>query len=468
MVKTFPKITIIILILALIISGCATGEKFLDKPTNIKIPKKWNLVNDDKENNFSNGWLDDFNDDGLEEVVYKALKSNPDILIAAERVEYSKHVLNITKADLVPNISGGLNYSRAQSVTEFNNQGVKEVGSQVGLNTNLSWEIDVWGRIKALKNSDLSQYFATFYDYESARLSYAAQTAKAWFLAIEKNLLVELSKETLESFQTSDKLLTRRFNSGLSSAMDVRLIRSEMLAAKDSLMDEINKKNEAIRGLKILMGDYPMNEMMLPNLLPVINKPVPPGLPSQLLKRRPDIRSVEERVKSADYKTIASEKALFPSFNLTAGFGVSSSELKNISNINYMTWNLGSGILMPIFQGGKLRSDIKRNSSASKEVWLNYQKVILNAFNEAESAIDLESSLKKREETIKKLVSEAKGALLKAWDSYLAGESEITAVLSAKRSVTEAKKNLILISSQRLMNRIDLYLALGGSFANEA
>jgi outer membrane protein TolC len=210
------------------------------------------------------------------------------------------------------------------------------------------------------------------------------------------------------------------------------------------------------------MGDYPFDKINLPDNLPVIGKPVPTGIPSDLLKRRPDIRAAKNRIISADFKTTASEKALFPSLTLTSGAGTSSSELKNLLNVNYLFWNAGSGILMPIFQGGKLREDIKRNSSSAKEAWLNYQKTVLNAFHEAETAIDAQSILEKRELVLKDLVKEAKASLDKAWDSYFAGESEIITVLDSRRSLIQAQKSLISVSAQRLVNRVDLYLALGG------
>ncbi|MDY0361876.1 MAG: efflux transporter outer membrane subunit [Desulforegulaceae bacterium] len=445
--------------------GCATGTKYKNKPVDIEIPAKWEALDTQKEindNEYFNNFLDDFNDVKLKYIVNKSLEHNLDLLISAERINYAKSVLKITGADLFPVVSGGLNFSRSGIVSEVNNKPYRETENNTSLNLDISWEMDLWGRIKALKKSELVEFLAVNSDYESAKLSYGAMTAKAWFSAIESKLQTRLSRETLESFEKSDEIITKRFRSGLSGAMDVRLVRSEKLAAKDEYIGQEKNFSESVRALRVLMGDYPFDTINLPDNLPVIGKPVPTGIPSDLLKRRPDISAAKNRIISADFKTTASEKALFPSITLTSGAGTSSSELKNLLNVNYLSWNAGSGILMPIFQGGKLREDIKRNSSFAKEAWLNYQKTVLNAFHEAETAIDAQSILEKRESVLKDLVKEAKASLDKAWDSYLAGESEIITVLDSRRSLIQAQKSLISVSAQRLVNRVDLYLALGG------
>lgn len=464
MLKNFLKIVIIT---PFFISGCATGMKYKDKSVNIDIPQKWeSCVNSKKELNL-HGWLNDFNDDQLKTLVYKTLESNPDLLISAERINYAKSVLKITNADFMPNISGGVNLSRSGTVSEINSIPYRQTENKAGLNFDISWEIDLWGRLGALKKSEIAEFLAVQSDYESAKLSYTATTAKAWFSAIEAKLLKELSKDTLASFEKSDELITKRFKAGLSGAMDVRLIRSEKLLAEDEYISQKNKYFESVRALKVLMGDYPFREMNLPDILPEITNPVPTGLPSDILKRRPDLTAAKNRVISADFKTTASEKALFPSITLTSGAGTSSSELKNLLNVNYLSWNMGGGLLMPIFQGGKLREDIKKNSSAAKEAWLSYEKTVLNAFHEVETAIDAEFMLEKREQVIKELVTETNASLEKAWDSYLAGDTEIMAVLDSRRSLIQAKKNLISVSALRLLNRIDLYLSLGGGFENQ-
>lgn len=460
--RLFKPIIIISVSAAFFASGCATGAKYKNTPVNIEIPEKWESSDNTEKEVNDNGWLDDFNDDQLKSIVNKSLEYNPDLLISAERINYAKSVLKITGADLMPNVSGGLNFSRSGTVSEINKKPYRETENKTALSLDISWEIDLWRRLGALKKSEVAEFLAVTSDYESAKLSYGAMTAKAWFSAIESKLQTMLSKDTLASFEKSDALLTKRFRSGLSGAMDVRLVRSEKLAAKDQYIEQENIFSESVRALWVLMGDYPFNKINLPDNLPVIKKPVPTGIPSDLLKRRPDISAAKNRVISADFKTTASEKALFPSIRLTSGAGTSSGELKNLLNANSLSWNMGSGILMPIFQGGKLREDIKKNSSSAKEAWLNYQKTALNAFHEAETAIDAESILEKRELVLSELVKEAKASLDKAWDSYLAGDSEIIAVLDSRRSLILAQKSLISVSALRLINRVDLYLALGG------
>ncbi len=465
--KLLKPILIISVFTICFVSGCAKGLQYQNKELDFDIPEKWESSSDLQKKFNTEGWLDDFNDDQLEFVVKKTLESNPDLLISAERINYARSVLKITDSSLVPKVSGDVRFSRSGIVSEINKKPLRKTANKAGLNFDISWEIDLWGRLGALKKSQFSEVLAAQSDYESARLSYGAMTAKAWFSAIEAKLLVKFSEKVLKSFKKSEDIITKRFRSGLSAAMDIRLIRAEKLSAQDACMEQKRNYSESVRILKVLMGEYPFHEMKLPKKLPVLKKSVPKGIPSDLLKRRPDIVAAKNRLISADFRTTASEKALFPSITLTSGAGTSSSELKNLLNANYISWNIGSGLLMPIFQGGKLREDIKKNSSAAKELWLNYQKTVLKAFHEVETAIDAESVLANREKIIKDIVTEAKASLDKAWDSYLAGNSQIMAVLDSRRSLIQAQKKLISISAIRLRNRIDLYLALGGGLKNQ-
>ncbi|MCB9481660.1 MAG: TolC family protein [Desulfobacteraceae bacterium] len=334
--RLFKPVIIISLSALFLVSGCASGKKYESKPVDIEIPSKWEASENTEKLIDSTGWLDDFNDEQLKVMVNKSLEHNPDLLISAERINYAKSVLKITGADLFPVVSGGLNFSRSGTVTEINNKPYRETGNKTSLNLDISWEMDLWGRIKALKKSELAEFLAVNSDYESAKLSYGAMTAKAWFSAIESKLQTRLSKETLESFEKSDEIITKRFRSGLSGAMDVRLVRSEKLAAKDEYIEQEKNFSESVRALRVLMGDYPFDKINLPDNLPVIGKPVPTGIPSDLLKRRPDIRAAKNRIISADFKTTASEKALFPSLTLTSGAGTS-----------YLYWDYSSRLFNP-------------------------------------------------------------------------------------------------------------------------
>jgi len=246
--------------------------------------------------------------------------------------------------------------------------------------------------------------------------------------------------------------------------MDLRLIRAEALTARDAMVQQEMERDRAVRALELLMGNYPSNRMDLPGNLPKVKGDIPCGLPSDLLARRPDIAAAKKRILSRDLRTLAAEKALLPSLSLTAAGGFSSLDLKHLVRGDYPVWNLGGNLALPLFRGGVLQAEIKVSSLAAKEAWLAYGKNVLGAFKEAEDAIDAERALKKRRKALTALVSEAQGALDKAWDLYLAGETEITSVLDSKRTVIRARKERIAVSLAKLVNRVNLYLALGGAF----
>ncbi len=451
-----------------LVLGCAKGVQYQDKKIDFAVPEKWQSSSE-REKQFSRqSWLDDFQDDRLREVVEKVLQVNFDLRIFAQRIELAQSSFKTAGAGYFPRLSGELRVGKTGTVVQIDEKYVSAgEQNQASLRFDSSWEIDLWGKIRALRKAEFSKFLAAKSDYESSRLSYGAMTAKSWFSVIEAKLLTELSENIVLSLQKSEDIIKKRFLSGLSGARDVRSIRTELLSAQSTLLEQRRIYQESIRVLKVLMGEYPVQELKIPKKLPNLKGPVPKGLPSDLLQRRPDIQAAKNRLIAADAKTTASVRSLFPSIVLTAGTGTASSELKDIVNPTSLSWNIGSGLLMPIFQGGKLRQDVKRSSYSAKEAWLNYQKIILNAFHEVETAIDAEFVLEKREQIMKNLVVEAKAAFDIAWDSYLAGNVDITAVLNAKRSSIQAQKGLVSMSASRLRNRVDLYLVLGGGLQDK-
>ncbi len=448
--------------------GCAGGVQYQDKELDFAVSEKWQSSPEEQEQFGEQSWLDDFQDDRLQNIVEKVLRANYDLRIFARRIEFAQSSFKIAGARYFPTLSGDLRVGRKGTVVDLNDKYVSAgEQNQASLRFDTSWEIDLWGKIRALKKAEYAKFLAAKSDYEGSLLSYGAMTAKSWFSAIEAKLLTELSENIALSLKKSEEIITKRFYSGLCGAMDVRAIRRELLSAQSSLLEQKKNYQESIRVLKVLMGEYPIPDLELPEKLPVLKGKLPKGIPSDLLQRRPDILAAKNRLIAADARTAAAVRTLFPSISLTGSVGTSSDELKDVVNPTSFVWNIGSGLFMPIFQGGKLRQDVKRSSAAGKEAWLNYQKVILNAFHEAETTIDAESVLEKREEIMKNLVVEAKATFDNAWDSYLAGNIDITAVLNAKRSFIQAQKGLISMSASRLRNRVDLYLVLGGGLKQD-
>ncbi len=461
-VKIFCTVLVSLLVAAL--CGCIEAVRFAEKPLLVAPPVQWTEHQPGPATQISTGWLRDFDDDHLTKLVNLALANNPDVLVAAERVRSAGARLQITKGDLWPAISAGLSGNRDQSIIEVDSKVYTARAKNHGLSGNVSWEFDLWHRLGDLREADGAEIIATSEDFEGVRFLLAAQTAKAWFSAIEARLQMELSEKTYETFCQGETLLSRRFQAGLTTAMDLRLARASKLAAKDDMIRRKQRSTQAIRDVQLLVGSYPSGRMEIPGELPSSLGTVPAGLPAEIIERRPDILAAKARVVAADYTTSAAEKELFPSLTLTAQTGTSSKDLNNLLNGSYGVWQIGSGLLMPIIQGGKIRANIEQQTVEAKIRWLEYGKTLLSAFGEVEAGLTVELILKKRQTVLRDSVVEAEGALHQSWQSYLAGDTEIITVLASRRSVTDARSGLISVNALMLINRVDLHLALGGSF----
>jgi multidrug efflux system outer membrane protein len=326
----------------------------------------------------------------------------------------------------------------------------------------------VWGRISAGKAAAIADYEATKADLRAAKLSLAAQISKAWFATLEGREQAKLAGGTVSNYKNTTERVRSRYEQGLQSSLDLRLALSSLSSA-EALLEQRNQQLDlGIRQLEILIGDYPAAQLEVEQELPGVPPLPPAGVPSELVSRRPDLVAAERRMWTAGARWTQARRALYPSFNLSAGIGTSTSDFLQVFNGNFFTWNLAGSVMQPLFQGGRLRAQIMLEDARSKEAAAQWASSVLQAFSEVEAALASEKYLADQEQKITNAATQASASLKLAEDRYEAGLEGFVTVLEAQRRSLDAESQLLSIRRLRLDNRIDLHLALGGGFEDES
>ena len=456
---------------ALAATGCASSPPAADPNLNVQLPSGWTapgLIDDGAPSN-NPAWWTAFSDDGLNSVVDECLGNNHDLRLAAVRVDRAAAQATISGADTLPALR--LQADGAKSQRNFigfpipGMQGIpRNRFSNYGAALNLSWELDIWGRVRSGKSAALADQEAALADFHGARLSLVGQTCKAWFAALEAARQAELARATVDNYSSSEKQVRERYERGLRSALDLRLARANLATAEDNLEAARARKDGAIRQLELLLGRYPAASLETAGQLPDVPGKVPAGLPSELLARRPDIQALQRRLAAQEARLHQARVSLLPRISLSGSTGTSSNELEDIVDRDFSVWSLAANLLQPVFQGGQLLAGIDLADTNVREALENYVKNALRAFGEVETALAVENYLARREEALARAVEQSQSARELAEDRYSRGLDGIITLLSAQRDAFRSESQLLQVRRLRLDARVDLHLSLGGGF----
>lgn len=416
-------------------------------------------------------WWLEFEDRRLDALIEDVLRANHDLAAAAARVEAAAAEARIVGADLRPQVSIGVDGSRARRnfiglpIPGGVPGGVlSSTSTSIGAGLNVSWEADLWGRLRAARNAAGAGVAAVEADLAGARLSLAGQTAKAWFAASEARLQLALAEETLASRVKTRERIRRRYEMGTRGALDLRLAISNESRAEASLAARRRQLDAAERRLQLLLSEYPRRPE---NGLAGTELPEPPVglpalLPSELITRRPDLAAFDRRLAAAGFNVQQARAALYPRLSLTGSTGRLSSDVEDLLDSDFSVWNLAASLLQPVFQGGRLRAGVDLAEARHRELAERYAQAVLNALAEVELALVAERTLAEEVAALETSVEQSRAAQRLAEDRYAAGLVDFLTVLESQREATVAQIALLSVQRQRLDARIDLHLALGG------
>jgi len=435
----------------------------------VEAPRNWS-ASEASPGVMQEDWWAAFGDRGLDQAISEAMTRNHDLRAAASRIEAAQSEARIAGAALQPNVDVSVSRGRQRQnfvglpIPGREDSVLSTTYTTAGLGLNLSWEADVWGRIKSNQIAAVANVEGRQADLAGARLSLQGQTAKAWFGAIEAQKQLAVARDTLESYQVSAERVRARFERGLRPSLDLRLALTEVSAAEALLEQRRLQLDAAIRQLEVMLGRYPSGGYALAEDLPGVPSAVPAGLPAELVHRRPDLVAAERGLLAADARIEQAKAELRPRFRLTSGTGTASNQLKDLLNNDLFVWNFLGNFVQPLFNGGRLKAEVARNEAQAREAAALYESALLRAYGEVETALAAENLLAERERALEAATAQSLAARDLAEQRYQAGLADIITVLSSQRAALDAESQLIAVRRMRLENRIDLHLALGGGF----
>jgi len=443
------------------LSGCALApppnpeELRAQAMPNLQVPGHW-VAGDVSQNEVLDGWLASFHDPALDALVAEAIAYNPDLRVAVARVDAAEAGARAAGAALYPqvNVAG-----RGGGKMSGDNSGLEAFGLFA------SWELDLWGRVRAGRAAASAQYESAALDALYARESIAALVAKSWFLAREASVQRAIASDMVASSESLAQLSRDRLQAGKADELEVSEADASVLGYQDLVLQaELARKN-ALRAIEILAGRYPAAALDPGSDLPPLPPPVPAGLPSQLLERRPDVRAAERRVAAAFYRTEEAKAARLPRISLTAGVNSISSELFVLKERDNPVWGAGATLLAPIFTGGALQAQVEIRTAEQKAAMAEYGRVGARAFDEVEGALSASYNLDRRAEVLARAVEANRRALGFARVRYDVGSGDQRGVQQQLLALHATRTSLARVQSERLVQRVNLYLALGGDFA---
>lgn len=403
-------------------------------------------------------WIGSFNDLTLTRLVNEALEANTNIKASAARLDAAWAQFRIARAERLPTIDTNSRITRTETSLPF----VTPTNLSSGVSAN--WEVDLWGRIKSTTTSNELAADAIQADYAGARLSIAGQVTLRWFDLIEARLLSELSARDVNTLEQALQLTQRRFDGGVSGLSDVSLAKSSFANAQALQAIREQTLSELTRSLEILLRRYPAEEIQAAEDLPTLPPLLGAGTPENVLRKRPDLLAAEKRLYAQGLQVDVARKNLLPRLSFTANGSISSTTFADFLDIESLAITMISNFSAPLYQGGRLRANIKQQEANLKEQLETYAGIALNAFLEVENALDAEQRLLNQETALTVSLNEAKNAEKRIEIRYKEGLATILQFLDAQSRRISAEGQLISARKERLSNRVRLHLALGGGF----
>lgn len=412
-------------------------------------------------------WVRQFRDERLNQLVAQAMVNNPDMQVAAERVKQAQHMAYMAGSDGRPTAKVLADGDRRK--IQF--VGFPFAGSQISnsysAELSVSWEPDLWGRVKAGRSAALADAQAAEMDQKAARASLAGEVCKAYFALAEANEQLRLAERNLKVREESVEAVRSRFEKNLSdeggSASQLRLSQTEHAVAAAEVARRQSDRDAGQRRLELLVGRYPAGKVTASRLQHVPGR-VPVGLPSELLQRRPDVLAAERRYAATTARIKEAKRAVFPSLRLTSGAGTASDGLENLLNTNLSMWSLAGNVTQNLLTGGLVKGEMNVRKSKEIEGLASLRGVVLKAFGEVENALVAEKWLSQRMIALDKAQKLAHDAAEAAAADFREGNGDVLTLLTAQGRHIEISSEVLTLRRMRLENRVQLHLALGGEF----
>ena len=442
--------------------GCSVGSDY-HRP-NIALPEQWSETAPSTLNSWpSADWWHAFGSNRLDELISEAQRGNDDLAGAIARVREADAQARIAGAPLLPSLDLGATATRERA--KISTLGGPAVFNVFNPELSASYEIDFWGKNRALRDAARAAALASRFDRETVALTVISSVANTYFQALELRDRLEVAHQNLENGRTILRGLSLEQSVGTATGLDVAQQQTAVALLYAAIPPLEQQYHQTVYALAVLIGRTPESLGVDSGTLTELTSPaVVEGLPSRLLSRRPDIASAEQQLVAANADITVARAALFPSIELTASGGYASTALASLVNPMNRVYAVSGGLTQPIFHGGALRGELAYTQARYTELLTTYHKTVLTAFSNVESALVAARQSSEQRQRQRDAVATARRAFQFAQAQMAAGTVNILTVLNTENALFSAQDSLVQIEYAHLQALVELYTALGGGW----
>jgi NodT family efflux transporter outer membrane factor (OMF) lipoprotein len=456
----------------IVLTGCAVGPNY--KRPQVAVPGEFRGAETPATNTAvslaDTKWPELFKSEPLNKLISTALQDNFDVRIAAERVQQARAQLGVTRADQFPFVDaqGQFNAQRQSTLGSFRflPAGTNLSSSYTQAGAALSWELDLWGRLRRLTEAARAEYLASEEGRRAVIVSLISDVTTAYFQLLELELELDVSRKTRDIAADSLKLVQLRRERGAASGLDVRQAEQLQFSATAQIEAVERGIAQSENLLSLLLGQPPSDQ---PRGAKLDEIPVPPavpaGLPSALLERRPDIRAAEQTLIAANARIGAARALYFPQLSLTAFAGAQSRALTEIATAPARVYSAAPSALLPIFRAGQIRNQVRLTEAQQREMVVRYQQAIYNALREVSDALAGYTRTRNQREQQEQLVRTLDDSVRLSTLRYKGGLDSYLQVLDSQRNLFAGELTLARLRLEERLAVVQLYRALGGGWS---
>ncbi len=413
-------------------------------------------------------WWEAFGDSTLNQLAQETLQNNLDLKKATSKIMEVQAQFFQMRAERFPSLSLKAQGQRQRQVKTTSIPGMSSDRETTTYNLSLpaSFELDLWGRLARSEEAARASLLEAKENRHTIAQTIVAEVISLYFKMESMERRIQLNAKTVKNYENNLELINNRYKRGLTNILDLLQARRTLAQAKSTLPSLRQELGITQQQMAVLLGHYPRTKpprQQPENYFKYLN-PVPAGLPSDLLLRRPDIRAAEAGLMALNAKVGIATASRFPSITLTGSLGYSSKELDQLLTPDSQLWNIALGIIQPIFDAGRLKAGQKAAAARYQQGMIEYAKKVLTAFSEVEKALLTREEQYRRRELLLNFLVQARISYKVSKQRYLHGVIDFLTVLEAGRSLLQAEENLVLVDLAILTNRVTLHRALGGGW----
>ncbi len=456
-----------------LLSACGTVGKDFVAPQGIDTPAYRHAAAEpaDQAARLPAAWWTVFGDATLNQLEERALRDNPNVRAAAQRLVQAQAQLGVTRASQLPTVgvSAGVANTRTSAESPmgatFGHQSIK--GNEFTVGANFSYELDLWGRVRRAVEAADAQALAAQDDRDGVMLMLSSQVATTYWQLRGLDADIAILNDALATRRESQQLIEARFNAGLSNELDVSRTRIERANAEADIQEAQRQRNTLEHALAVLVGASPSQPIVTPAAGAPLPQPpaIPVGLPASLLGQRPDLAASVAALKALNAQVGVAEGAYYPSLSLTGNFGYASETLSNLAKGSARQFSFGPlALSLPVFEGGRIEANVKLAKARYDEAVANHEGRLLTALREVEDALSDVQQRQKQGDVQVQAQQAAARAVQVAQARFDRGVSTYLDVTDAQRSALAADRAAAQIRTQRLLAAVSVARALGGGW----